>query len=979
MINVVDYNGCPTTTSIDVQANPKPVATITPKNISCYGETNGEITVTVNPANSAYTVSYSKDNGVTFQPSATFSNLAAGDYNVVVKYTLGTVECLDAAQLVTITTPASALTASAGVSELAGCGVNGEGKVRITNPQGGKAPYTYSFDGGKTWGNTKEAFLMPGTYTLFVKDDLGCVFPMKGIKIDEKPQAPTIKVDSPVFNCNGTATSTVTITNTAGVNYTYEYLRNGVVNPNTANPNVFLDVPAGDHTITVNYKVVSVPTFSNLLKEDFGSGPDVASPGINKTYYCFERQVDNSCNGSKQLNDGDHTVTSSILFPHGAWINPVDHTTGTAVNKGRYLAVNIGATIPKTANLYEKDINDIIHNQPISVELFAINLLNKNNGQFDPDLQLALVDNATGKDVSSVFTGNIPKTEKWEKYLLTLNPGANSSLKFVVRSNVQRTDGNDVAIDDISVFQLPKSCGVTTAFPITVAGGKAFTASVTASKDVTCAGADNGEITIAAENFNPVYGFDYSMDNGLTWANTKTSPIPVKNLPNKNYVIQVRYDDKAGSCVKPLSKEILAPTAITIAAEVKIKATCTSGATIEAEAKGGTKPYKYELRSNVGAVIVAFQDSGVFTNVPSGTYTIVAKDTQLCVTSAVATVKVDAPTPPTATLAATDACYDTTNKATLVVTATGTGTLTYSLNGAPGVTTNTFVVNPGSYTVTVTDSNNCTVTTTNPVVIADELKATVNSVTELDCDVAPFNQAEINGTITGGTAPFTVSVLSGSAAGTMTYPTASTFKYTTAVDGAYQFEITDAKGCKTTTTATVNPKTYPTVTATPTAVSCFGGANGSIQLTAAGGSAGYTYSFNKVGDPISTYTTTSLYQNLSAGTYNFTVKDSKGCKSATGEIILGQPTNALAATIDATEIGCNGNNTTAAVVTVTATAGTGTAPYTYSFNGNTNYTSTNTFSTTVAATVTAYIKDKNGCEFGPMSVIIGSQKGHHKN
>jgi hypothetical protein len=39
-----------------------------------------------------------------------------------------------------------AVTASAGVSELAGCGPAGEGRVRITNPQGGVAPYEFSFD-----------------------------------------------------------------------------------------------------------------------------------------------------------------------------------------------------------------------------------------------------------------------------------------------------------------------------------------------------------------------------------------------------------------------------------------------------------------------------------------------------------------------------------------------------------------------------------------------------------------------------------------------------------------------------------------------------------------------------------------------------------------------------------------------------------------------------------------------------------------
>jgi hypothetical protein len=67
-------------------------------------------------------------------------------------------------------------------------------------------------------------------------------------------------VDTASFNCDGTGTTTVTVTNPSNLNYTYEYLIDGVLNTNTADPKVFLNVPSGSHIITVKYKLVSVST-----------------------------------------------------------------------------------------------------------------------------------------------------------------------------------------------------------------------------------------------------------------------------------------------------------------------------------------------------------------------------------------------------------------------------------------------------------------------------------------------------------------------------------------------------------------------------------------------------------------------------------------------------------------------------------------------------------------------------------------------
>ncbi len=988
-IKIVDKNNCTITRTITVPDNAKPAYTIDHTNSNCY-DASSQIEVKLTAGANGYTMGYSINGGVTFQSNPVFSNLQPGTYDVVVRYGIGTPikYCTDPVQKITITGPTSAISASAGVAALAGCtlpdgsGANQGGKLRINNVQGGTPAYQFSFDGGVTWQASNEKDVMPGNFILQVKDALGCIFEIPyQVTLDPKPADPTITVADPVFGCNGMASTTVTVTNPSN-NYTYEYYINGTPNTPITN-NVFTNVPSGTHTIKVKYKVTTVPTYSNLLREDFGRGPDTTTPGIHPNY-CWEKQdaVEDCGIGGYMpilLNDGEYVVTQALLPQHVAgfnWNLPKDNTAvinnTPQIKDGRFLAVNVGGVVPIGGVLYKKTINDVIPNQDIQVSLYMLNLLSKNNNLPSPRLTIQLQKNGTVITGASKDTQSIPRDEKWHNttdlgsgQVLTLNPGNNTSLDFVILSYSQVISGNDLAVDDIWVRQIPEVCGAEKDFPIVIGTDKAFKASIVGHKDVTCNGANNGEITLSAQNFDATYGFDYSLDNGATWVNSKTSPVTVKNLTSKTYNILIRYDNKAGTCSFPFDQPVGTPAALTITASVTKTATCTNGATITAVAGGGTPAYQYELRQADGiTVVTAFQASGVFTNVPTGTYTVVTRDAYTCSSSASAQVNVVAPTMPTASLAATsDYCVTGTKGATLVVTATGTGALTYSLNGAPAQTSHTFTnVGAGTHTITVTDSNNCPITI-NGIVIAPELKAAASITKTLDCTTP---NATIKVDITDGVAAYTYKVKKDAGSyGASVNVAGNTFNYPAPTAGLYTFEITDSKGCKAYIDATISPITNPTVTANPTQITCNGLRNGSVQLVGAGGSGGYEYNFNNLG-----WSTTSLHSGLDPNiSYSYQVRDSKGCTSAVGNITLTQPT-AVSGTIGATIIKCGTPSTVPAVVTVTGSGGTGT--YTYSFNGTANFTTTNTYSTTAAGTVTAYVRDANNCQFGPLSITIGA-------
>ena len=992
VVRVTDANGCFVDRTISVPTVVgKPLYTISKSDGTC-SNSKGNITVNVTDTK-GYTIEFRISGGTITAPAYTvgtvtgttatkvYPSLDPENYIISVRYKNGSgTYCTDPDAPISIGLT-TALTASAGVAELSGCGPIGnerQGLVRITNAEGGVPitttdPYLYSFDNKGSWTTSMTAYVNPGTHVFYIKD-ANCEFALDPITLAEKPAAPTITVDNPIFNCDGTATTTVTATKNGSGDFTYEYYLDGDLNTN--NPtNVFKNVPQGDHTITVSYNVLSVPTESVLLRETFGSGPDVSSPGINAAF-CWERQVEaTKCNGDKLFGNGEYTVTNSLKNnPYTGWHNPIDNTSKGADINGRYLAVDAGSAIPNNAVLYRKTIKDIIPNQPIKVTFVATNLLKVGNTQPDASLTVELQNNA-GVALSSQSTGGIPKTNGWVKYSRIIDPGNYDSLDFVLRLELSQVNGIDFAVDDLVVTQMPKACNTVASFPIVVDGSKAFAASITGFKDVKCSGDTNGEITLSARNFDPVKGFQYQVDGGL-WETVIPSPaatsgsVTLPNLPDKIYNINIRYDNSSSSCTFALAQEIKMPAIVTASASILTLPTCTTGATIRATGGGGTPAYQYELReSNGTTVITAFNNNRDFTNVPVGNYTVFVRDANSCTSPVGFAIQVTAPPALTATLdTTTDYCFTTANPATLVVNVSGgTGPFTYQLDSNVGVsaaaTTYSFInVGPGPHTILVTDSNNCTAPLINQF-IAPQIGFSVSLINDLTClvDASIGNEVVTNGN--GIPYTYTVSYNSGTPA------TVASFPYTATQAGNYVFTVTDGRDCPATSnTIVVTPKTTPTLTFAKTDVTCIGLSDGTITVTPSGGfTTAYTYVLS---GPIPTRTqTTNQFTNLPAGLYNVNVIDSKGCPSLPTPVTIANPT-VITAGIAATDIKCSTTGTVPAVVTVTASGGTGTLQY--SFNGTTNFTTANTFSTTTAGPVTAYVKDANNCQIGPLSITIAA-------
>ena len=138
--------------------------------------------------------------------------------------------------------------------------------------------------------------------------------------------------------------------------------------------------------------------------------------------------------------------------------------------------------------------------------------------------------------------------------------------------------------------------------------------------------------------------------------------------------------------------------------------------------------------------------------------------------------------------------------------------------------------------------------------------------------------------------------------------------------GNYTVVVTDNNGCTFSQPFAITQPTAMAVNPVLSQVSCHGGANGSITVTANGGAGGYSYQWSVAGS-------TNVASNLAAGTYTVTVTDVNGCTFIQSNAIT-QPT-AIVLTPSATNILCNGQtNGTVGVVPQG-----GTPPYNYLWTG----------------------------------------------
>lgn len=143
--------------------------------------------------------------------------------------------------------------------------------------------------------------------------------------------------------------------------------------------------------------------------------------------------------------------------------------------------------------------------------------------------------------------------------------------------------------------------------------------------------------------------------------------------------------------------------------------------------------------------------------------------------------------------------------------------------------------------------------------------------------------------------------------------------------------------------------------ATPVNPTCNGLANGTLTLTASGGTPPYQFFLQKT--PDFTYdqiNSTGLFTGIPAGDYGYTVFDSKSCNL--GRVLVVAEPALLTNTPTTTAISCFGN----VDGQISLAASGGTAPYSYSLNGS-SYVSSNLFNGLSVNSYNTRIRDSKNC------------------
>lgn len=248
----------------------------------------------------------------------------------------------------------------------------------------------------------------------------------------------------------------------------------------------------------------------------------------------------------------------------------------------------------------------------------------------------------------------------------------------------------------------------------------------------------------------------------------------------------------------------------------------------------------------------------------------------------------------------------------------------------------------GNYPVLVQDANGC----------QGSVAATVGQPSTIDLTLASSTNVSCNGgsngsavtAISGGQFPYSYTLNGGS--------TQSTGTYSNLAAGSYTIQVTDANGCSDTQPVTITEPALLSGSFVSSAPASCTSANGSLDVSANGGSGAASFSI----DNGSTTQPTGSFVNVAGGSYSILVSDANGC-TITIPAIVNTVNNLTAILVDNSDVTCNGLQNGQVTLGGAGTPG----PYTYSVTGSNNFQPTNFFTNLSAGIHSYVVMDVSGC------------------
>jgi len=430
--------------------------------------------------------------------------------------------------------------------------------------------------------------------------------------------------------------------------------------------------------------------------------------------------------------------------------------------------------------------------------------------------------------------------------------------------------------------------------------------------NVSCFGGTNGVATANVNGGQQPYTYQWS-NGGVTSG--------ISSLVAGTYTVLITT---ANGCTTTAGIIVTQPSSALSLLQSQTNVSCNGGNNGSASiiVSGGTTGYTY-LWSNG-------QSSSTSNGLIAGTYTATVNDANGCTVTATYSIVQPQVLSSNVLVVNNVSCSAGANGLAIVSVSGGTGFYTYSWSNAQNTQTASGL-SAGNYTVTVTDANGCTSTST-VIITQPTLISMYYTQNNVSCNGA--NNGSATFSPSGGNGAYTYSWSTGANGSSVNNLGA----------GTYSLTVTDAKGCTATQQVIITQPAVLTATFTTTNVSCSGGNNGMASITVNGGTSGYTFAW-------SNGSTSQQVNTLLAGNYTVSITDARGC-STNVTFNISQPSQLSVVTTKPPSL-CAGQN-----LNLTATVSGGTSNYSYLWQPGGFTTSTINVAPSVSTNYTVTVTDQ---------------------
>ena len=473
-------------------------------NPTCFGSTDGSISVGTASGGSGSGYTYSKDN-ITYQTGTTFSSLTNGTYTIYAKDSSG---CIGSTS---VTLNRTQITASYTQTNVLCNGV-AEGNITVSSPAGGQGgPYQTKLNAGGTYQQltTSRLYssLTAGVYTLYIKDSGGCERTYT-VTITE-PAAISISTSQVHPTCYGDSNGSITVTASGGFGnlQLYYALSSNYGTNYTSNQtsNVFSNLSAGSsYIVRVEEDVTGcVKTYGPIT---------LAKSAVTTTLTPSHL----TCYG--QNSDGVYAGSVSIAYPSGGNGAPYQIKLGSG---GTYSTIPAGS-VTEWAGLRGG--------------VKTVYIKDSQNCEF-------------------TFTTTVNEPTQVTAVILDSNPACSNGLGSLTVSSISGGSGSGYQVklgsggtyENFSsskvygslttgtyTIYVKDSSGCVNTYTNTITIPSAVTASVSGASYPTCWDYSDGSIVISGGGGTGTY--TYSINNGASYQSSAT----FSNLGNDVYYYRVK-------------------------------------------------------------------------------------------------------------------------------------------------------------------------------------------------------------------------------------------------------------------------------------------------------------------------------------------------------------------------------------------------------------------------------------------------------